>query len=94
VEGSQRRTFTSSATAEGGKADDIERRRETMTRIIPVETGKYIRTHGCTPYGARPCRGMWAFLLDGQEQVRKYGTYREALTWAQAQATSSVEVLP
>jgi hypothetical protein len=65
---------------------------------ITVETGKYTRTHGRTPrqtQAAAQGRGLWAFALDAEERVIvKYGAYQEALDWAKAQATSSVEVLP
>lgn len=62
---------------------------------IAIATAAYVRSHGINPHAARPRKGMWAFSIDEQETVsRMYGTYKDALAWATAQATRTVKVLP
>ena len=64
--------------------------------LITIDTAAYTRTHGHTPGTPRgQGKSMWAFTMDKAETVQvKYGTYRDALTWAKAQATATVTVLP
>ena len=63
--------------------------------LITIDTAGYVRTHGMNPHAARPRKGMWAFSIDASETVSvKYGTYKDALAWAKAQATATIKVLP
>ena len=64
--------------------------------LITVSTAAYTRTHGHAPRQPRmQGKVMWAFTIDNEAKVVvKYETYAEALKWAKAQATTSVEVLP
>ena len=64
-----------------------------MVRHITIDTSAYTRSHGHTPWPHD--KGMWAITLDDQSAVIvRYGLYKDLLTWAKAQATRTVHVLP